>query len=239
MEDTKFKKTTLNDDALIYQRSKDSVDKNDLKNLPLNQKLVYFKDYYLRIVIAVILVIIAVASILNTTIFNRSECVLSIFCLNDASIYDSDSLDSFFEENIGMENKNQYVSIESFLLDNYQMTMAYTARLAAGGADIIICSYEDFVQQAGNGAFQDLGEFLPAEVYDELSDKILESSITEKDTEGNILSEEEPLPFGIDLSVSELYKQYGGYSTTPVLCVAHGSANVENVLKAISYFTTD
>ena len=171
--DIKFKKTRLDDDALIYQRSKDTVSKEDLKNLSPAQKLQYFKDYYAKKVLIVICIIIAVGSLLNSTVFNRSTCLLSLYFLNGCQPEDSEAMRTSLEEYIGIENKNDYVSVESFLLEDPQQNMAYTARVAAGSADLIICSYEDFLEYAEKGFFSDLSEFLPAEHYASLSEKIL------------------------------------------------------------------
>ena len=78
----KFKKTALDDDAMIYQRSKDTITKEEIKNLPLKQRLGYYKDYYLKITLVVIAAAVLIFSVLNTTIFNRSECRLSLCFLN-------------------------------------------------------------------------------------------------------------------------------------------------------------
>ena len=80
--DIKFKKTTLDDDALMYNKSKDTITKEELKNLPFKQKLIYFKDYYAKRTIVVIIIIAVLISILNTTVFNRATCQLSLILIN-------------------------------------------------------------------------------------------------------------------------------------------------------------
>lgn len=236
MEDTKFKKTTLGDDALIYQRSKDTITKEEIKKLPFRQRIGYFRDYYLKIVLVVVLAAVLIGYLLNTTVFNRAECVLAICCLNDSGLTGSEDMDRFLEEYIGMEGKNDYIQTEAFYLDNYQVSMAFTTRIAAGAIDLVICSYDDFLEQSGHGMFRDLSEFLPADMYARLSDRFLENSVVEYDTSGEIVSHTEPFPFGIDLSDSSAYKEYGGLGSRPVLCVAANVQNTENVQKAISWF---
>lgn len=235
--DTKFKKTALDDDALIYQRSKDSISREDIKKLPLRQRFGYFRDYYLKIVAVAVLVIIAVVSLLNTTVFNRSESVLSICFLNGGAISDTDALDEFLEGYIGLENKNDYIQSETLYLDSYQMNMAFITRLAAGAIDLVVCPYSDFLDQSQNGMFCDLRELLPEDMYEQLSDRILENGVAERDGEGEIISRSDPIPFGIDLSDSAVYKEYGGLDAQPVLCAAANVKNTENALKAIAWFT--
>ncbi len=233
--DTKFKKTALDDDALIYKRSKDTISREDIKKLPFRQRLGYFRDYYLKIVLVVVLAAVFLITILNTTIFNRKECVLAICCLNGSEPADSESLDSFLEEYIGMENKNDYIQTEVFYLDSYQMNMAYTTRIAAGAVDLIICSQDDFQEQSGRGMFCDLREALPDELYSRLSDRLLEGSVLQYDESGEVISRSDPIPFGIDISDSAVYREYGGAAEKPVLCVSANSQNTENVLKAVPY----
>lgn len=231
-----FKKTKLDDDALMYQKSKDSVTKEDIKNLSFKEKVQYFKDYYAKKVLVIILIIAAVCAVLNTTVFNPSTSILSVIFLNECMIEKTEELQDSLEEYIGIENKNDYISVETFNTDDYQMNMAYMTRLGAGSADIIICSYDDFTEQAARGAFADLSTVLPKELYDSLSARILEGQITETDMDGNVISYEDPLPFGIDLSDSPVFEDYEIYCTDPVLCISSSVANEENALKAIEYF---
>lgn len=234
--DIKFKKTALDDDALIYQRSKDTTTKEDIKSLPLRQRLGYFRDYYLKIVVVAVLSVIVLASILNTTVFNRSESELSICFLNGSVPEKSEDLDSFFEEYIGLENKNDYIRSESFFLDNYQMDMAFKTKLMAGAIDLVICSYDDFMEQSEARLFCDLREFLPEDMYDQLSELLVENKVPELDDMGEITAYSDPIPMGIDLSGSSLYKEYGGTATRPVLCAAGTTKNKENALTAIACF---
>ena len=83
--DINHRKTVLDDDATLYNRKHDTVTKEDLKNLPFKQKLHYFKDYYAKIVIATVVVLIGVIMILNETIFNRHTCVMAVATLSLSS----------------------------------------------------------------------------------------------------------------------------------------------------------
>ncbi len=233
----KFKKTALDDDAMIYQRSKDTVTKEEIKSLPFRQRLGYYKDYYLKITLVVIAAAVLIFSILNTTVFNRSECRLSLCFLNGALPAQSDEMDLFFEEEIGLESKNDFMRSDTYALDNYQMDMAYKTRLMAGAIDLIICPYDLFLEQSEQGLFCDLREYLPEDMYAQLSDLLLENKVAETDDLGETVSYSEPIPMGIDLSDSSFYQQYGGAIEDPVLCAAWRPENHGNALKAIAYFT--
>lgn len=234
--DIKFKKATLDDDALMYNRSKDTITREELKQLSFKQKLTYFKDYYAKITIVVIIIIIAVASLLNTTIFNRSTCMLSLILLN-GQMEDSDPLCESLEEYLEITNKNDYVSAESFNISDYQMNMAYSTRIWAGSADIIICSKSDFEDQAARGYCADLSETLPEEMFSALSDYIVEGQEEEIDEDGNVLSRYDPQPFGIDLSESSVLEEYEIICQDPVLFITANSPNPDNAVKTLAYFT--
>lgn len=234
--DIKFKKTTLDDDALMYNKSKDTITREELKQLPFKQKLIYFKDYYAKITIVVIIIIIAVISLLNTTVFNRSTCMLSLILLN-GQMENSDPLSESLEEYLEITNKNDYVSAEAFNISDYQMNMAYSTRIWAGSADIVICSRSDFEDQAARGYCADLSETLPEEMFSALSDYIVDGQEEEIDEDGNVLSRSDPQPFGIDLSGSSVLEEYEIICRDPVLFITANSPNPDNAVKTLAYFT--
>lgn len=234
--DTKFKKTALDDDAAMYQTSKDTITKEDLKNLSGKQKLLYFRDYYLKICIAVVIGVIFIVYFTYTTVINPSRDVLSIVFLNGSYIQDTTELRTFIEDTIGMERKKDHISIEYYDLEEYQMNMVFTTKIGAGSVDLIICTYSDFVEQAQRGMFADLREYLPQEMYRSLAEQIMTGRVAETDIGGNVLSYSEDIPFAIDLSDSDLCAEYVSSLEAPVLCVAASSSNIDNALKAIACF---
>ncbi len=234
--DGKFKETKLDNDALMYQKSKDSVTREDIRKLPLKKKAQYFANYYGVKVLAAVLAIAVLASVLNTSVFNRQICVLSMSFLNDCQVEDTEALSEALEEYIAVESKNDYVAATTFNTGDYQVNMAYVTRLMAGSVDIVLCSAEEFPEQAAKGYFTDLRELLTEEMYDSLSDRILEGQTEETDNEGNVISVSDPLPYGINLSGSSALEEYGVSCPDPVLCVAVNAANTENVVKAVDFF---
>lgn len=233
--DIKFKKTTLDDDALMYNKSKDTITKEELKNLPFKQKLIYFKDYYAKRTIVVIIIIAVLISILNTTVFNRATCQLSLILIN-GQLEEAEALSDSLEEYLEITNKNDYVSTETFNISDYQMNMAFMTRIWAASTDILICSRTDFEEQAARGYCADLSETLPEELYASLADRIVEGQVEELDKDGNVISRSDPTPFGIDISGSSILEEYELYCPDPVLCITANSPNLENALKTISYF---
>lgn len=233
----KHRKTVLDDDASIYNKKHDVVTKEDLKNLSFKEKLHYYKDYYLKITIIVLIIIIGIIMVLNETLFNRKTCILSVACLNEYQISLTEDMNTALEELLQPENKNDYANVSYYDLDQYNMNMAYVTHTATGGVDLQICSKEQFEISASRGMLMDLSEFLPEETFQKLSDSIIEARTADEDYETGEITYGEMQPFGIDLSESEIYKQFGGYGNEPILCVLINAANPENAIQAIQYLT--
>lgn len=231
------KKTALDDDSFLYQQRDDSFGKKDTSKLSKQEKLQYFKDYYLMKIIVAALIAVFVGSIINGTIFNRSNCVMSIVMLNESQITDDSALDASLREYLQIEDKNDYIGISNYNLNDYQVNMAYVTQLSGQGIDLVICSESYFETGAGQGIFADLSEFLPEDMYAGLSDRMVEGRTAETDDYGEITSYNEPAPYGIDLSGTSRFKEFGGVEEHPILCVVANVSNTDNALKTISYFT--
>jgi hypothetical protein len=231
------KKTALDDSASIYSRNRAAANKETLKNMTPKEKFKFFIDYYSKASIVIVIILIGVISLLNQTVFNRSTCVLSVSCINDIQIGDSDLATEELEEYLAIENKNDYASVSYYSTDDPNMNMAYVAHIATGSLDIVLCSEAYFLAGCEQGMFADLSTFLTAEQYDLLADRMIEGQNAKTDDMGNVVSHMEPMPFGINISDSVKFQEYTGYGIDPILCVASTTKNAENVIKGITWFT--
>lgn len=229
------KKTALDDDSVIYQKRDDSFGKKDIRNLSGKQKLQYFKDYYLLKVVVVLIALAAAGSLLNGMIFNRSECVLSLAFVNGSRIAQTEELNEALAQYLE-PGRNDYVSVENYGLDDYQMQMAFVTKMSAAAIDVVVCPQDYFEEGCTLGMFADLSEFLPEETYQELSGRILEGQEAERDVEGTVVSYHEAKPYGLDISGSGLFQEFGGTEESPVLCVMANTGHGENVRNVIAYF---
>ncbi len=235
--DIEHRKTTLDDDASIYSRTKDTVTKEELKNLPWRQKLDYFRDYYLVGLAALIAIVVVVAYMLYTSVINPSREVLSVAFLDDVFVSATDELGASLEEYIGMERKKDYVSVSYYDTDDYQSNMAYMTIAGARQLDLIICSEEQFEHQANLGLLADMKEVLPEETYAQLKDRMLTGHIVDIDVTGTVTTIGDDLEYGIDITDSAVLKQYASTGADRiVLCVFAAPAHEENALKGIEYF---
>lgn len=230
------KKTALDDDAYIYTRNRDETNKETVKNLTRKQKLTYFKDYYSVKVLVGIILVVMICSLLNQTVFNRSSCLLSIACVDDRQIIKAEEMGVALEEYLPIEGKNDYASVSYYDRDDAQMNMAYVTHYATGSIDLIICSEDYFKEASAQGMFADLNTFLTDENKALLSDRFLNAQIAQTDDDGAVIGYEDEAPYGIDISDSEIYREYDGIGDKVILCVHVNAGNKENAQKAISFF---
>lgn len=231
------KKTALDDDAYIYTRNRDAANKENVKNLTKKQKLAYFRDYYGVKTIVAIIAVVMVCSLLNQMVFNRQTCVLSVACVDDRQIMSQEEITEDLQEYLVIENKNDYASVSYYNREDTNMNMAYVTHAATGSIDIILCSYDYFVEASNQGMLADLNELLSEDQKAALSDRFLESQYIETDDDGETVSYGEMTAYGIDVSDSVKYAEFGGVGEQTILCVHVASPNTENTLKAIDYFT--
>lgn len=231
------KKTVLNDEASIYQKRKNEYTKEDFKNMSSQDKLSYFKEYYLKIVIIGLVIVIAAGVLIKDIFFDHSQSVLYVSCVNECQIDATDELSTNLKDYIKPENEKDFVTAVNYDLNNTQLNMSFVTLLNAGTLDLIVCPYDYYVEAAGAGYFVDLSDFLPANTYAALSDKILMTGLIEWDSDGNVISTGEPQAFGIDISDNEYFSGCTENTDKVVLCVVNGTLQEENALKGIEYLT--
>lgn len=233
--DIKNKKTALDDNASLYEQNRNFSSKKHLKTLTGKQKWRYFLDYYWKPILVVAIILFFAFRILNSTVFNRSECKFSLITLSDCMIMQGEELESALKDYLALEGKNDYVSVEYFDTNNPQMYMVYTTRIAAKSVDLILCSYEDFVSSAEHGLFADLSETLPHDKMASFFSSFVEAEIVERDIDGNEISRGSAAPYGLDITESKLYQQFDGIGEQVILGIPVNSPHPENAMKVLSY----
>lgn len=232
--DIESKKTVLDDEASIYKKRKTTYTRQDMKNMSSKERLKYFRDYYLKKLIIAILIIVVACVIIKDIVFDKSECVLYVSCINSTQPDDTDFLIEELNKIIDRNHDEDFSSVINYDLSNAQFNMSFVTLTQAGVIDIAICPADYFEEAAGAGMFADLSQFLPKDTYTALSDKIKMASPTERDIDGNVIKYYDPLPFGIDISGNPYFS---GTSEEITLCVLNGAPNKDNILNTVSFFT--
>lgn len=229
------KKTVLSDDSPLYQKRDESFRKKDTSHLNAKGKAGYFKDYYMKPLIAIVLIAVFAVYMIYTIFFKHQETVLTVAFLNESYLQQTDALSEDLRSYYELTDKNQMLDISYYNLDDYASQMKFTTMTAAQSMDVVVCPKTTFEQYSKFGYFEDLSAVLPQELYDKVSDRILESSQEETDIEGNVTATLPAAPHGIDISGNALYADYEGVGDDVILCIVAGSKNMDNAVKFANY----
>lgn len=229
------KKTALDDDSILYQKRDESFKKKDTSHLSAKGKAGYFKDYYMKPLIAIILIGIFASYMIYTIFFKHQETVLSVAFLNEAYLAQTDALNADMRAYYELTDEDQLLDIAYYNLDDYAAQMKFTTLTAAQSLDVVVCPKAVFEQYSKFGYFEDLSAVLPKELYEKVSDRILESSEEETDLDGNVTATMPPAPHGIDIAGNALYTDYEGIGDDVILCIVAGSKNMDNAVKFVDH----
>ena len=170
---TKGKKTSLTEEASIYQKRQDDLsDKERIKNMTGKQKRDFFKTYYLPKLLVILAVAGVVFYIVWVDFINKSHIYLRCAILNE-SITDS-TLTEFsdrFTDSMKMDYKKNRASFYMYYTrsdvaremgaDTGSDLSEISSRLAANSLDCMIASYEDVENiYLKNGFIMNLNNFL-------------------------------------------------------------------------------
>lgn len=170
---TKGKKTSLTEEASIYQKRQDDLsDKERMKNMTGKQKRDFFKTYYLPKLLIILAVAGVVFYIVWVDFINKSHIYMRCAILNE-SITDS-TLTEFsdrFTESMKIDYKKNRASFYMYYTrsdvaremgaDTGSDLSEISSRLVANSLDCMIASYEDVENiYLKNGFIMNLNDFL-------------------------------------------------------------------------------
>ena len=170
---TKGKKTSLTEEASIYQKRQDDLsDKERIKNMTGKQKRDFFKTYYLPKLLVILAVAGVVFYIVWVDFINKSHIYLRCAILNE-SITDS-TLTEFsdrFTDSMKMDYKKNRASFYMYYTrsdvaremgaDTGSDLSEISSRLVANSLDCMIAPYEDVENiYLKNGFIMNLNNFL-------------------------------------------------------------------------------
>lgn len=170
---TKGKKTSLTEEASIYQKRQDDLsDKERIKNMTGKQKRDFFKTYYLPKLLVILAVAGVVFYIVWVDFINKSHIYMRCAILNE-SITDS-TLTEFsdrFTDSLKMNYKKNRASFYMYYTrsdvaremgaDTGSDLSEISSRLVANSLDCMIASYEDVENiYLKNGFIMNLNNFL-------------------------------------------------------------------------------
>lgn len=232
-----MKETRLDDNAALYQRRQEKTEKQKFKELNGKEKWQYFKDYYLRKLLATVVILSFVGYFLYTVLSPKPQNLLSVACANYS--FEDDRINEL-EKEIGdylkIDPENQEVLFDStYYLTDQDITSAQKLAVlfAAQDLDVFIAPESKFSEYAFSGSLWSLSDKLPPDLISALSDKFYSSQL--RQDEESIQDASGPsYVFGIYLSDTELFKGYP-VEDPPVLGIVLSGQNTENAVQFIRY----
>lgn len=233
-----MKETRLKEDAAIYSKRQDSKsEKEKWSNLSSHEKVQYFKDYYLKFVIAGALILAFIIWFLYSIFKPKPETMLTVTLINstmtdEASEALSSQLSSYLD--INTDREEIFIDTSLFLDDENpsEATMASEQKMVAyafsGELDIIIAQEDVFERYAKQGYFINLAEALPSNLYSQFNDTFYMTR-AENDTED--------IPYGISIAGYERFENLESYIQNPVIGIMANTKHKSNAVDTIQWFT--
>lgn len=223
------KKSTLDDNSVIYQPRQDLRLKEKLKDMPFRDKLTFLWEYYrfhALISIAGISLIVYIIYMIFTPDIETKFYAAFINNTIDSEVLETYRTD--FYEYLQLDPKTEEIQFNSSFYLNadgeYSMNMqqVLTTYVAAQEIDVIIAPESEFASYAYYGYMDKLSDQLPTDIYSSLTDNFYISD-SEEDTHKNV--------YGIYLSDTKLFRDYAVSNEPYILGIIVNGKNKENAVE--------
>ncbi len=245
---TKGKKTSLKEDALIYEKRKEDTisGKQRWKTLSGKERLTQFKDYYLPAIVVVVFAAGIVGYLFYHDFITRKDIIYQCAIIND--VIPEDTLRTFSTDYLsftGHDNEKEAASFHLYY-NNPELaskvhaspsndTQQISAFIFANELDSMIADSETLQVYHKSKLLMDLSLYLTEE-----EQKKLEPFLYYPE---NKAQNPDKKPFGIKLNKSSkylsLFVQSKPYTSDPIISVLINSKNKDLTHKLITYLFPD
>ncbi len=238
MKDTRLGEQILNENATIYSKRESKSEKEKWGDLTGKEKVQYFMDYYLKIVLIIGIGAIFVIWLLYTILSPKPETALNITMVSGFLDEETDAqLSNTMMELLALDPKTEQVFLDTSLYikdgEVSEITSASEQKMTiyayAGEMDLVIAERDVFERYAKNGFFMDLTKALPTNLYSRLSKQFLMTQAQDIDIE--------EVPYGISLSDFANFESLNAMMKDPVIGISAGTKHESNALTALEWFT--
>lgn len=209
-----------------------------LKDAPFKEKAAYFKEYYLKITLAVIAVVIMLGYLAYSILTAPEDTAFAAYFFNNTGDSSSTALLDEFVEYIGLDTKKHDAYIDATMRYGSGADSAYNeysyvdleksmAVIAAKELDIIVGDQEVFDYYARSEVFANITTVLPDDLQEKFADKLY--YYTNEETG-------ETLALGIDVSDAPKLKEYHYYDDmTAYFGFVINSDSLDNAVAFLRY----
>lgn len=230
-----------NDKSEIYQKRTERTNQEDIMNLSRKGKIQHFKDYYLKTVLIVVVIVAIVGGSIIKSVTDRKATALYVAIQKDAFAEETiAAYEDAIEKYLKINRENEMVIVNTSLSDQELQTLFY-----AGTADILITSESAFEAWGAGQYFYDSENCEEVSFYKDYDEKYLyrtqyitsEDILNNKETD---VAETKPSDntaynCGIYLTDSEKYMQIGGGIAKPVLGISNNTKHLAEAKKFTKY----
>lgn len=234
------KETVLKDDADIYQKREEKTEREKLSEMSRQEKLNYFKDYYLKKILIYGFFIGFFIYLVYTIVAPKDKNIMYAAIINDTiNAANEELLITEFGELINYNPEKQKMQFDdSYYLNAENPDLTTQSKITtysfAGTLDVIIADEDIFESYAQNAVFLDLTQILPSDTYSKITQELYMTKM-EEDTKNRA--------YGVCLDNSKVYTSIsdnylGNSSSAPkkmVLGIVSKSENTDVAIELIQY----
>lgn len=212
-----------------------------LKGAPLKEKLAYYKEYYLKMSLAVIAVVVFVAYLVYTITTAPEDTAFAAYFYNDTGDSSSTELLDSFVEYIGLDTDvhdayidatmNYYADSSDY--DSYIGLEKAVAVISISELDIIVGDADTIDYFARSDCFSDITTVLPGDLLEQFQDKLYYAVVGADEETGE---EGELVPVGIYVTDSPKLNEYHYYDgMEPILGFIVNSDSMDNAITFLRF----
>ena len=229
--------TKLEQDAAIYSKRTEESEKELRKNLTKEQKVQYFRDYYLPKILLGILVAALLIWLGKDFFAPKKDVVLYVAVVDDvlgnASV---EELKKDLEELYAIDTDKQEIVVNAgFSSSSLDSMGQLTTYIYAGEVDVIISSEKEFDILAKSGHFVEYDEAAATKIYADYEEDRRVYVVPETAEGEEEDADKEAVNCGIDLEGSRRLKELGSIAAKSYAGIVINSQNQENAAKFITY----
>ncbi|HCL02189.1 MAG TPA: hypothetical protein DHW61_07170, partial [Lachnoclostridium phytofermentans] len=204
------------------------------------EKWGYFKQYYLKKLLATLVLIGFVSYFLYDVLSPKPETVLSVAMVNYPLAEETKAqFENDLNELLDVNPETQRILIDtSYDLNNYDYASAQKLSVysISGELDLFIAPESQFVKYAFSNSLTPLTDALPTDVYSALSDRLFSCRTRLNDEEYPSEAQGPEGVYGIYAEDLPMFKAYKGYmQDPPVIGIIVTSKNSENAVTTIRH----
>lgn len=207
-----------------------------MKGQPLSVKLGYFKDYYLKITLVVIVIIVAAIGLIVSIVNQPDDTAFAGYFINCSVPVPDDTLINQYIDESGIDTKKHDVYLETSLSisegDTNQDPYAYVAIekvmaiISTGELDVIVGDDVATNYYADGDCFLDITTVLPKDLLDKFQNKLY--YYTREDGTS--------IPVGIYIDDSSKLQDFGYYKNQqPIFGIIANSNSVDNAISFLRF----